>query len=43
MLENTLKIILIMILAGIIGWDREQHGRQVSGHTSWLESGQRLS
>ena len=33
MLENTLKIILIMILAGIIGWDRNNMAdRPVSGH-----------
>ncbi|NLM97576.1 MAG: MgtC/SapB family protein [Halanaerobiaceae bacterium] len=36
MLENTLKIILIMILAGIIGWDREQHGRPAGFRTHIL-------
>lgn len=36
MFENSLKIVLILILAGIIGWDREQHGRPAGFRTHIL-------
>lgn len=36
MLENSIKIVMILILAGIIGWDREQHGRPAGFRTHIL-------